>query len=80
MQVLNYWEGSVVVQMAMEPFVVSTFLGAVMPDNFNPLTGRPRPGSLAQSLRDMARVCARLLVAHLSRRPKGALGQTRIAG
>jgi hypothetical protein len=55
MQVLNYWEGSIVVQLALEPFVVSTFLEAVMPNNFNPLTGRPRPGSLAQSLRDMAK-------------------------
>jgi hypothetical protein len=61
MQVLNYWEGSIVVQLALEPFVVSTFLEAVMPDNFNPLTGRPRAGSLAQSLRDMAKV---LIIPH----------------
>lgn len=57
MRVLDYWAGSVVAQLAVHPRAVQFFLQAVHPDNFNPLTGRPRPGSVAQTLSDEANVC-----------------------
>ena len=57
MRVLDYWQGSIVLQLAVEPKLADILLQATMPESFNPLTGRPRPYTIAEILRNEGNVC-----------------------